>query len=565
MADQRSRSPVNAVGVKKLFENYVRLSQNEKRDIARWWQLEQEGDNATSGEARQEAADSVRTSEGKRLEVENQIRQALDEGVVADDSYSPAGSPGRSEDDESLIQDLQVALQKSELARAEALQRLDELSLQVGALKTMDNRLDTAHQRTDQAQARAALAESKLTAVEEQLAQHKRKYSLQNPSKYADPDDALEERIDSLEGALSEACNTVTTLKGKLEESDLEMLRQRRQAKELRRDKERLTGLLSDRMHQLEDEAMQLQSIAQIRGRIRGRSTSPASRANSPSSSVRQSTRSASHSYRRNGSPSASQGGGGGGGGGGGQGTRLGLEVADSIHVGRLGGDLKYDGVRVVAASRPAAPIIHDGDVIIKVDDRAVTNMQSFKKVVHQLDPHTSVLLTVRRKGPGGTTGMPFITPSMHTSYKILYISLNFTAEIDNKKIGKRDSARVRFMIQSFFCYNTTMLSHTSAVVKQVDVKPRRQSAGVGERASYVNTVSLRDSVGTGAGRSRSNSTSGSRGRRGSVSNGHSHVGRDRDTYTHSHPAANSTDGYLMAAWGNSTPKHQSSVHTTRI
>ena len=389
-----------AAELKRAFDNYARLSQNEKRDIARWWQLDQEG--GVEPEVRQDAADSVRISEGKRLEAENEMQRHLAALLSQQGSASPTGSlspsPSRG-DDASLIYDLQMALTKSEASRSDALHRLEDLSREVESLKDADphGELEASLAR---AEARAALAESKLAAAEDLLTRSNKRSASFASDRYGDPDDDLEERVDTMERALQEAADTVVSLKEKLEETETDMLRHRRQVKELKKDKERLSGLLTQRMHQLEDEAMQLQSLAKGRraGGARGRSTSPSSGAGSPGGSHRFG-RSSSHRTRGS-SPAA------GSGGGGGQGTRLGLEVADSIHVGRLGGDLKYDGVRVVAASRPAAPIIHDGDVIIKVDDSPVTNMQSFKKVVHGLDPHTSVLLTVRRKGPGGTSGV---------------------------------------------------------------------------------------------------------------------------------------------------------------
>ncbi|KAJ9465314.1 hypothetical protein DIPPA_10329 [Diplonema papillatum] len=87
-------------------------------------------------------------------------------------------------------------------------------------------------------------------------------------------------------------------------------------------------------------------------------------------------------------------------------GPYLGLEVADSLHLPKDGGggELRYDGVRVVSARHPAAPAVLNTDVILRVNNVATPDLYAFKSIVRSLDPTAAAFFTVRRRGAGATT-----------------------------------------------------------------------------------------------------------------------------------------------------------------
>eukprot|EP01060_Flectonema_neradi_P004239 TRINITY_DN12769_c0_g1_i1.p1 TRINITY_DN12769_c0_g1~~TRINITY_DN12769_c0_g1_i1.p1 ORF type:complete len:304 (+),score=51.69 TRINITY_DN12769_c0_g1_i1:464-1375(+) len=213
-------------------------------------------------------------------------------------------------------------------------------------------------------------------------------------------DDLIESRITKLESELNDAAQLITKLRKRLDAKDATIAK-------LKLDRESISADLAVRMNQLEGESEYLQTIAKQKrgGSQRSRSNSPSytrrSRSQSPTTSVKlgQVLRSGSPALSRRMSiptGSISQGGSGG--------PKLGLEVADALYVGRIGSELKYDGVRVVTARRPSAPQIREGDIITKVNECPITNLASFKKAVFSLDPQNSILISLRRKGHGGTT-----------------------------------------------------------------------------------------------------------------------------------------------------------------
>ena len=426
-------SPPPTAELRRAFDDYVRQSQTERRDIARWWQLEQEGGTGTDAAgARREAAEGVRTSEAHRLETERTLKQM----------FAQAAAAPSPEDDASLIHDLQVALTKSEASRSDALRRLDSLASEVAGLRDAataasaaahppppsgggDAAAEAAAAATVAAarsEARATLAESRAAELEAQVSQLRRacaeeeERSQRRADRRVEEEEVVEGRVRRLEWDLADAVELVAALKNSVQERDAELERQARSLQEGRLEKEGLARQMAARVRRLESEAAALRGMADERA-----SVSPP-RGRSPTNSTRV--------YRRADSYGAGDGGGGGGpavrtssptstmaGGGGrhaGGGLRLGLEVADSIYCGRLGGALRYDGVRVVTASRPAAPTVHDGDVIVKVDNVAVNNLDTFRRTIQNLDPTVSVMLTLRRKGPSGTTGTSPPLPPHH-------------------------------------------------------------------------------------------------------------------------------------------------------
>eukprot|EP01065_Artemidia_motanka_P051750 TRINITY_DN9171_c0_g1_i8.p1 TRINITY_DN9171_c0_g1~~TRINITY_DN9171_c0_g1_i8.p1 ORF type:complete len:704 (+),score=277.74 TRINITY_DN9171_c0_g1_i8:1441-3552(+) len=79
----------------------------------------------------------------------------------------------------------------------------------------------------------------------------------------------------------------------------------------------------------------------------------------------------------------------------------LGVELADAMHVGpSICRTLRYDGIRVVSARRPAAPSVRQGDVVVKVNGIGVSSLDEFREAVAGLTEGQSVHLTVRRQAP---------------------------------------------------------------------------------------------------------------------------------------------------------------------
>eukprot|EP01064_Diplonema_japonicum_P025435 TRINITY_DN3685_c2_g1_i1.p1 TRINITY_DN3685_c2_g1~~TRINITY_DN3685_c2_g1_i1.p1 ORF type:complete len:503 (+),score=100.31 TRINITY_DN3685_c2_g1_i1:51-1511(+) len=369
----------------RMFMRYVRQSQVERRDIAQWWQLEHEG--GASDDVRREAAENVKESEGKRMETEVQLKKAIAvmtrSGSTTHNTDTPLSKQLQHDNEQLHIQ-------------------IEELTTQVQNLKQQDQIQNIGRREAALAreQARAALAESQLAELTEKmnktplpkgyvkLSHEHERHTFERAVTASD--DVLENRVGKLEWDLNEAVKMVTKLKKKLNESE-------NKCRSLTIEKDALSRELSERMDQLEGEALVLQTLARerarsrsrSRSRSRGRSASPASRRGSNPQRFPSTGRTSAQSRVFPTEPST---------------AKLGLEVADSMHVNRLGTEVRYDGVRVVSSKRPSAPAITDGDVIVKIDDTSVSNLASFKKAVHLLEPDVSVQFTVRRRGQGGTT-----------------------------------------------------------------------------------------------------------------------------------------------------------------
>ena len=367
-----SPSRSGEIDLNMMFEIHVRVGQLERRSIANWWQLEQDGE--PSPDVRHRAAEEVREAEAKRIESEATMRQAIRQY-----HQSNHNSSGQLQE---IISRLEGQLQDNEHQRIQMSEHMDRMSNELITIKNSipPSPLPNGYQR---------LSEERDRQRQQRTQQHS--------------DDMLESRIGRLESELNEAAQLIGKLRKRLETKDATISK-------LKNDRESISAGLTERMNQLEGESEYLQNIAkQKRGSsLRSTSNSPSytrrSRSQSPTASHKlgQVLRSSSPALNR-GRPSVptttggiSQGGHGG--------PKLGLEVADALYVGRIGSELKYDGVRVVTARRPSAPQIREGDIITKVNDCSITSLASFKKSVFSLDPQNSILITLRRKGTGGTT-----------------------------------------------------------------------------------------------------------------------------------------------------------------
>eukprot|EP00755_Sulcionema_specki_P004655 Sspe_Gene.30624::Locus_15137_Transcript_1_1_Confidence_1.000_Length_3242::g.30624::m.30624 len=443
--------------MRRMAETVFRLSANERRAIVSWWQLELEG--TASKMEKQEATEAVQNSEQMRIDAENRLRELL-----AVDLSEGVETNHKTEELEAQLDALErsaVTLEKEYLRKVKGLEddlaeqqevaeaaarRVVEMEQELMTLRRKQERgtAEAAEQSQStsrreaavaRAEARAAAAEAKVEALQARVQSlsngikarsqspgnrrnskgpadkakgegpslkaplpegYRRMRSVRNVQKaeraQRAEDDALEGRVGQLERELTESRQALTemrAMKDRLALAHAERDRYKRSAATFRKERDALAAQLSHRMDRLEGEAEALRSLATSR---------------SPSGRPRSSSRGRGSVSDTHVVPSRSPPLSAGDGGETKTIPRLGLEVTDSVFISKLGGEMKYDGVRVVSARRPAAPAVHDGDMITRIDGRHVSSLEEFRHMVTDLIPGVTVQLTVRRRHPSGST-----------------------------------------------------------------------------------------------------------------------------------------------------------------